>query len=112
MNRREVELRTIARPEEEVMGDDDVERAEIRRVLHEELDRIPSAYRAAIVTCYLEGLTHEEAANRLGVPVGTVPQPLVTRAGAAARIGWLVADWRPESYSLPSVDHPGRCRRV
>src|SRR5262249_6283982 len=33
---------------------------------------LPASYRAAIVLCYLEGLTHEEAAGRLRCPVGTV----------------------------------------
>jgi RNA polymerase sigma factor (sigma-70 family) len=50
----------------------DVERDEIRMAVHEELDRIPTSYRTALVACYLEGLTHEEAANRLHWPVGTV----------------------------------------
>ncbi|WP_406698045.1 RNA polymerase sigma factor [Singulisphaera sp. Ch08] len=51
---------------------DSIERADMRAALHEELDRIPATYRVAFVACYLEGLTHEEAANRLHWPVGTV----------------------------------------
>ena len=94
LHRREVELPTITPAEEEVAGDDDLERAEIRRVLHEELDRIPSAYRTALVTCYLEGLTHEEAANRLGLPVGTVRSRLsrgrerLRAAGSSRSSAW------------------------
>jgi RNA polymerase sigma factor (sigma-70 family) len=42
------------------------------RVLHEELGRIPEKYRAPVVLCYLEGLTHEQAADQLGWPIGTV----------------------------------------
>src|SRR5271156_4390998 len=34
--------------------------------LHEEVDRLPQHYREAIVLCYLEGLTTEVAARRLG----------------------------------------------
>ena len=45
---------------------------DIGPILHEELGRLPESYRAPIVLCYLEGLTHEQAAARLGWPVGTV----------------------------------------
>jgi len=45
---------------------------DLNNVLHKELGRLPESYRAPIVLCYLEGLTHEQAADRLGWPVGTV----------------------------------------
>jgi RNA polymerase sigma factor (sigma-70 family) len=41
-------------------------------VLHEEVRRLPDKYRGPVVLCYLEGLTNEEAADRLGWPLGTV----------------------------------------
>ncbi len=40
--------------------------------LHQEVNHLPEKYRAAIVLCYFEGLTHHEAASRLGCPLGTV----------------------------------------
>ena len=40
--------------------------------LHEEIDRLPDRYRDPIVLCYLEGLSIEEAALRIGCPRGTV----------------------------------------
>src|SRR5262249_21871739 len=46
-------------------------RDELGPVLHEEIDRLPEPYRAAIVLCCLEGLTLEQAARRLGWPIGT-----------------------------------------
>jgi RNA polymerase sigma factor (sigma-70 family) len=45
---------------------------ELKPRLHEEVHRLPEKYRAPIVLCYFEGLTHEEAAARLGCPLGTV----------------------------------------
>lgn len=49
---------------------DDVD--ELRPVIHEEVRRLPEKFRAPIVLCYFEGRTHEEAAERLSCPVGTV----------------------------------------
>ncbi len=40
--------------------------------LHAELARLPARYRAALVLCYLEGLTNDQAAERLGCPPGTL----------------------------------------
>jgi len=34
--------------------------------LHEELDRLPDQYRVPLITCYLQGLSRDEAARRLG----------------------------------------------
>jgi RNA polymerase sigma factor (sigma-70 family) len=41
-------------------------------VLDEEIARLPERFRRAVVLCYLEGRTAEEAAAILGVPRGTV----------------------------------------
>ena len=40
--------------------------------LHQEVSYLPEKYRTPIVLCYFEGLTHDEAASRLGWPLGTV----------------------------------------
>ena len=44
--------------------------------LYEELDRLPEKFRAPIVLCHLEGLTNEQAAVQLGLPVRTVQRRL------------------------------------
>ena len=50
--------------------------AELERLLHHEIDRLPERYRAPLVLCDLEGHTHEQAARDLGWPVGTVKSRL------------------------------------
>lgn len=45
---------------------------EMTRIVHEELARLPERLQGPIVLCYLEGMTHEQAARQLGCPVGTV----------------------------------------
>ena len=40
--------------------------------LHGEIDRLPGAFRVPVVLCYFEGLTLDEAAERLQWPVGTL----------------------------------------
>ncbi|MDE2507864.1 MAG: sigma-70 family RNA polymerase sigma factor, partial [Planctomycetota bacterium] len=45
---------------------------ELRAVVAEELSRLPERYRAPLWACYGEGLTHEQAAERLAWPLGTV----------------------------------------
>jgi RNA polymerase sigma factor (sigma-70 family) len=69
--------------------------------LYEELGRLPEKYRAPLVLCYLEGLTHEEAAGQLRWPLRTVRSRLVAareklrgrllRRGAAVSAGLLAA---------------------
>jgi RNA polymerase sigma factor (sigma-70 family) len=39
---------------------------DLRRVLHEELRRLPDKYRLPLVLCYLEGRSQEQAAGQLG----------------------------------------------
>jgi RNA polymerase sigma factor (sigma-70 family) len=45
---------------------------DLRPVLDEELHQLPEKYRVALVLCYLEGKTNEEAARLLRWPTGTV----------------------------------------
>ncbi len=57
--------------------------SDLRPVLDEEIGALPERYRAPVVLCYLEGRTYEEAAARLGCPLGTVA---VRLARARARL--------------------------
>ena len=84
---------------------DSCEQADVRAVIDEEIARLPSRYRTAVVLCYLEGLTQEQVARRLRCPLGTVESRLhrarerlrsrLLRRGLAPAAGisaWLAAE--------------------
>ncbi|MBN9122369.1 MAG: sigma-70 family RNA polymerase sigma factor [Planctomycetes bacterium] len=50
--------------------------ADLRRVIDEELARLPDKYRSAVVLCDLEGLPRAAAAAQLGIPEGTLSSRL------------------------------------
>jgi RNA polymerase sigma-70 factor (ECF subfamily) len=81
----------------------------------DEVDRLPRDLRSAVVLCYVEGLTHEQAARRLGWPVGTVRSRLarardrlrarLTRRGLAPDAAFLPAlAVKPRSVSEGLID--------
>ena len=53
--------------------------------IHVAIDRLPRAFRSAVVLCYFEGLTLDEAARRLRCPAGTLRSRLA-RAREKLRI--------------------------
>jgi RNA polymerase sigma factor (sigma-70 family) len=71
-------------------------------VLHDELARLPDRYRLPVLLCLAEGLTHPQAAARLGWPVGTVAGRLsrakallrdrLARRGVTAGLGLLAVE--------------------
>jgi RND family efflux transporter MFP subunit len=58
--------------------------ADLRRVLDEEVSRLPRRHREAFILCCLEGKTGAEAARLLGCPPGTISSRL-TRARESLR---------------------------
>ncbi len=79
--------------------------------MHAEIERLPEKYRVPIVLCYLEGLTHEQAANRLRWPLGTVKIRL-SRGRERLRVR-LEKHGRPNLFVLPlSSLRPGLSERV
>jgi RNA polymerase sigma factor (sigma-70 family) len=84
------------------------ERREVCAVVDEEVSRLPERFRAAVVLCYFEGKTVDEAARQLGWPRGTVASRLararerlrvrLNRRGLAVTAGTLAAELgRPET---------------
>ncbi len=80
--------------------------AELWADLHHQIDRLPDRFRLPIVLCYLEGLTHAQAAQKLGWPVGTVESRLararerlrerLTARGAMTTVPLLSSSALPE----------------
>jgi RNA polymerase sigma factor (sigma-70 family) len=68
--RREREVPVVDVAQADAAGD--VTWREALAVLDEELNRLPAGYRAALVLCYLEGKTQDEAARELGWSLGAL----------------------------------------
>ena len=73
--RRAGEGRAVAiRARESISGPDPdpLVRDELRKALHDEIDRLPDRYRRPVIACLLEGMTQEQAAARLDWTEGSV----------------------------------------
>ena len=85
------------------------------QALHDEINRLPRSFRSAVVLCYMEGLTVDEAARRLRWPAGTVRSRIarardklrraLTRRGIVLPTAGLAAVLapRPASASVSSL---------
>jgi|CXWL01.1.fsa_nt_gi RNA polymerase sigma-70 factor (ECF subfamily) len=61
-----------------------MERGELAEALRDSLNALGKKYRVVVRLCDLEGMTYEDAARKLGIPVGTLRSRLC-RARAALR---------------------------
>jgi RNA polymerase sigma-70 factor (ECF subfamily) len=67
--------------------EDEVFRREFWDRLQQGLDELPAEQREAVVFCDLEGMSYEEMASVIGVPIGTVRSRIFR--GRRALQGWL-----------------------
>jgi RNA polymerase sigma factor (sigma-70 family) len=82
---------------------------ELSGILDEELHRLPTRYREPVVLCYLEGITRDQAARRLNVPLRTLERRLaqgrevlrarLARRGLTLSVGMLAAGLAGERAS-------------
>jgi RNA polymerase sigma factor (sigma-70 family) len=98
------------------------ELAELHRALDEEIEHLPGKFRSPLMICHLEGLSHAEAARRLGWPIGTVSGRLsqarkllrerLARRGFALAIGPLAALLDPKAAraAMPETLARSTCR--
>src|SRR6185369_7144822 len=63
---------TSATPIAPAAPDVDLSWREACAILHEELDKLPRHYRAALLLCYLQGESRDEAARNLGCSLDAV----------------------------------------
>jgi RNA polymerase sigma factor (sigma-70 family) len=84
---------------------------DLEQILHQEIDRLPGSYRAAILVCYMEGMTQSQAAQELRVAESTVRGRLararrllgqrLARRGLPLSTGLAVLDGAPHAVDLP-----------
>jgi RNA polymerase sigma factor (sigma-70 family) len=95
---------------------------ELTKLLHAELDRLPEKYRAPLLLCFFDGLTHADAARRLGWPVGTVAGRVarakevlharLTRRGVAVPVAGLGALVAADAASAAAPSFAGLTARA
>lgn len=66
---------------------DSADRAEQRELVRRAVDRLPDLLRQVVILAYFQGLKYRDAADALGIPVGTVKSRL------HAALARLTAEW-------------------
>jgi RNA polymerase sigma factor (sigma-70 family) len=105
--RRRGKERRMARPE---LAPADLS-PEWHALLDQELNGLPEKYRVPIILCELQGRTHQEAARRLGCPIGTLSGRLsrartllarrLARRGLTISAAALAASLCPDATATP-----------
>jgi RNA polymerase sigma factor (sigma-70 family) len=97
---------------------DDTGGRDLRLLLDAEVRRLPEKFRVPILLCYFEGMTHDEAAERLACPVGTVRSRMakarellrsrLSRRGITPAPSFMTLTWIPEWTAVISPDLTSR----
>ncbi len=74
--RRRVQEQPVSAAPEPAAPPEPDDTADLRKVIDEELAKLPDKYRSAVVLCDLEGLPRADAAARLKIPEGTLSSRL------------------------------------
>ena len=94
---------------EPIAGMDVDEPGELRVILDDEIARLPEKFRTPVLLCYLQGLTHDQAAERIHCPVGTVRSRLA-KAGAIVPLRAVLHVEEPlTSAGFPRCGPTARC---
>jgi RNA polymerase sigma factor (sigma-70 family) len=109
---RRVRRETGAAVPEAVEQVDQMTGRELLSALDAALERLPPGYREPIVLCYLEGLSRDEAASRLGIPLATLHtridrarkrlHEVLTKAGCTLGVGLLALTVTSPAGASPS----------
>ncbi|HKB41727.1 MAG TPA: sigma-70 family RNA polymerase sigma factor [Gemmataceae bacterium] len=95
-------------------GDPEADWEDLRQVLDDEVQRLPDKFGAPLVLCYLQGMTREEAAARLGRSAGR-SRACWSAAGSFCGRGWPGAAspcrWGRARRCSPGARCRQRCRR-
>ena len=108
--RRRVQEQPVSAAPEPAAPPEPDDTADLRRVIDEELAKLPDKYRSAVVLCDLEGMPRAAAAAQLQIPEGTLSSRLAQ--ARKPNQNWVVADpWGLKlRLKLLSVAHASRTR--
>jgi RNA polymerase sigma-70 factor, ECF subfamily len=91
----------------------DVERAQMRRLLEREIEKLPDAFRVVFILREVEGLSVEETAAFLGIPDATVKsRDFRARALLKAKLGDQIDASLPQTFTFLNQECASLVARV
>ena len=99
--------------ETEWSPDVEAERADVRRLIEDEIAQLPDQFRAVFILREVEGLSVEETAEYLGIPDATVKsRDFRARALLKARLGEQIDASMPQAFTFLNQDCASLTQRV